>query len=90
MICIRGGTIVDGTGKSAFVGDVLIDGDKIVDVISSNNSQTLKLSNIQTFEAEGLLVSPGFIDAHTHSDAYLVIEPDAPSKITQGITTGIN
>ena len=35
-------------------------------------------------------MSPGFIDAHTHSDAYLVIEPDAPSKVTQGITTEIN
>ena len=41
-------------------------------------------------DATGLVVSPGFIDAHTHSDAYLVLEPDAPSKVTQGITTEIN
>ena len=41
-------------------------------------------------DAAGMIVSPGFIDAHTHSDAYLVLEPDAPSKITQGVTTEIN
>ena len=41
-------------------------------------------------DAKGCLVTPGFIDAHSHSDAYLVIEPDAPSKLSQGITTEIN
>ena len=87
---IRGGTVIDGAGKPAFVGDILVDGDRIVDVIPAGNTQTLKHSNTQTLEAEGLIVSPGFIDAHTHSDAYLVIEPDAPSKITQGITTELN
>ena len=87
---IRGGTVIDGTGRPAFVGDILVDGDRIVDVIPAGNTQTLKHSNTQTLEAEGLIVSPGFIDAHTHSDAYLVIEPDAPSKITQGITTELN
>ena len=89
MICIKGGLIVDGTGQPAFAGDVLVEGDKIVDVLSGGN-RTIEQSNNQIIEAEGLLVSPGFIDAHTHSDAYLVIEPDAPSKITQGITTEIN
>ena len=41
-------------------------------------------------DATGAVVSPGFIDAHAHSDAYLVIEPDAPSKVSQGITTELN
>ena len=41
-------------------------------------------------DATGCLVTPGFIDAHAHSDAYLVIEPDAPSKVSQGVTTEIN
>ena len=54
--------------------------------------QTLTDANrpYSTIDATGCIVSPGFIDAHTHSDAYLVIEPDAPSKVTQGITTEIN
>ena len=89
MICIKGGLIVDGTGHPAFAGDVLVEGDRIVDVLPGGN-RTIEQSNNQTIEAEGLIVSPGFIDAHTHSDAYLVIEPDAPSKITQGITTELN
>ena len=91
MTLISNGTIVDGTGKPAFVGDVLVEGDHIVDVVPSGEPQHLKTSTPQNLiDATGLLVSPGFIDAHTHSDAYLVIEPDAPSKVTQGITTEIN
>ena len=90
MICIRNGLIVDGTGRPAFRGDVLVDGDRIVDVIPAVGNPTIQQSNNLTIEASGLIVSPGFIDAHTHSDAYLVIEPDAPSKVTQGITTEIN
>jgi len=85
MTVIRGGTIVDGTGKAGFVGDVVVEGDKIVDV--TFNSQ---LSTSNVIDAAGCLVTPGFIDAHTHSDAYLVIEPDAPSKISQGVTTEVN
>ena len=92
MIFIKGGTIVDGTGKPAFVGDVLVDGDKVVDVVAVESNRQLTTANdcCETIDATGAIVSPGFIDAHTHSDAYLVIEPDAPSKITQGITTEIN
>ena len=88
MILIKGGTIVDGTGKPAYQGDVLVDGDKITEVCPS--TVRLPTSTCETINAEGMIVSPGFIDAHTHSDAYLVIEPDAPSKVTQGVTTEIN
>ena len=88
---IRGGTIVDGTGKPSFRGDILVEGDRIVDVIpNASPNSIIRLFDYSIIEAEGLIVSPGFIDAHTHSDAYLVIEPDAPSKITQGITTELN
>ena len=98
---IKGGTIVDGTGKPGITGDVLVEGDRIVEIaplgteesdssLSLRSLETLKDPNLETINAEGMIVSPGFIDAHTHSDAYLVIEPDAPSKISQGITTEIN
>ena len=90
MTLIKNGTIVDGTGKPAFVGDILVDGDKIVEGMPTGDNRTIEQSNNRTIDASGLIVSPGFIDAHTHSDAYLVIEPDAPSKVTQGITTEIN
>lgn len=90
MTLIKNGTIVDGKGNPAFVGDILVDGDKIKEVCPSAVRLRLPTSTVETIEATGSIVSPGFIDAHTHSDAYLVIEPDAPSKVTQGITTEIN
>ena len=91
MTLIKNGTIIDGQGTLAFVGDVLVEDDRIVEVIPASELQNFKTSEPQNLiDASGLIVSPGFIDAHTHSDAYLVIEPDAPSKVTQGITTEIN
>lgn len=87
MKLIRGGLIVDGTGSAAFKGDVLVDGDVIADVVPGGVG---KPEGLEVFDAEGCIVSPGFIDCHSHSDAYLVVEPSAPSKLSQGVTTEIN
>ena len=89
MVRIAGGTIVDGTGAPAFKGDVLLSGDRIAAVVPQG-APLPPDEACETVDATGCLVTPGFIDAHTHSDAYLVVEPEAPSKITQGITTEIN
>lgn len=86
MTLIKNGTIIDGTGSKGFVGDVLVEGDRIVAV---ERGETKAVAD-ETIDATGLLVTPGFIDAHSHSDAYLVLEPDAPSKLSQGITTELN
>ena len=87
-VLIRNGLVVDGTGCAAFPADVLVEGDRIADVIARPNSNPLP--HVPEIDASGCLVTPGFIDAHAHSDAYLLIEPDAPSKLSQGITTEIN
>ena len=84
---ILNGTVVDGLGGPSFAADVLVDGDRIVGILRPGEERP---TDVETVDATGCLVTPGFIDAHTHSDAYLVIEPDAPSKISQGITTEIN
>ena len=87
MTIITGGTVVDGTGRAAFRGDVVVDGDRISDIVEPGSA---KSGDMRVVDASGCLVTPGFVDAHTHSDAYLVIEPDAPSKISQGVTTEVN
>lgn len=59
---IRGGRIVDGTGGPPFVGDVAISGDRIIAV------GNVAAESAQTTDARGLLVTPGFVDIHTHYD----------------------
>lgn len=86
-VLIKNGLVVDGSGEAAFEADVLIEGDRISDVVRGGIA---RFPDAEIIDASGKIVSPGFIDCHAHSDAYLVIEPDAPSKITQGITTEIN
>ena len=95
MTRIANGFIIDGTGRPGFIGDILVDGDRLVAVEPRETGHQAAGTPEQTgsdvvIDATDCLVTPGFIDAHTHSDAYLVIEPDAPSKISQGITTEIN
>ena len=90
-VLIRNGLVVDGTGRAAFPADVLVEGDRIADVIERSGRAALPRGLAsEEIDASGCLVTPGFIDAHAHSDAYLLIEPNAPSKLSQGITTEIN
>jgi N-acyl-D-aspartate/D-glutamate deacylase len=85
-VLIRGGRIVDGTGNPWFEADVAIRGDKIAaigrDLGSSATARRL-------VEARGLVVAPGFIDIHSHSDMLLLQDGNAPSKIRQGVTTEV-
>ena len=74
----------DGTGANPGQADVGICGDKIAE-IGNLSGATAK----QTIDATGKFVCPGFIDVHSHSDAYLLVDPRAPSKVFQGITTEI-
>ena len=81
---IRGGTVIDGTGAPVRLADVGVRGDCIAVV-----GDLAAASATQVVDAAGLVVCPGFIDAHSHSDAFLLIEPDAPSKVSQGVTTEV-
>jgi N-acyl-D-amino-acid deacylase len=81
---IIGGQVLDGTGAPAIRADVGIEGNRIRDIgdLSAAASRA-------TISADGLCVCPGFVDVHSHSDSYLLIEPSAPSKIFQGVTTEV-
>lgn len=81
---IRGGTIFDGRGGSPFVADVGVLGDRIEAVGDLGGAEA-----DQIIDAVGRWVCPGFVDAHSHSDTYLLIEPSAAGKLYQGVTTEI-
>ncbi len=83
-LVISGGTVVDGTGRSAYVGDVAIDGDRIVEV---GPSGTIDTSARRSIDAEGRVVSPGFVDIHTHLDAQIAWDPYATSSCWHGVTS---
>lgn len=83
-IKIINGTVYDGLGGSARLADVGIVGERIAEV-----GDLARAEARVTIDAAGRLVCPGFIDAHSHSDTYLLIEPSADSKIFQGITTEV-
>jgi len=81
---IRGGTVFDGSGKTPIVADVGIRGEQIVEIGSIPPGRS-----VQEFDASGCMVCPGFIDTHSHSDAYVLADPAAPSKLFQGVTTEV-
>jgi N-acyl-D-amino-acid deacylase len=83
-LLIRGGHIVDGTGNPWFAGDVGIRGDRIVAVGRLDGA-----SATRAIDARGLVVAPGFIDLHTHSDLSLLSDGNAESKVRQGVTVDV-
>lgn len=83
-VILRGATIFDGTGQAPFRADVGIAGERIAAVGDLSSTQ----GRVER-DVAGLWLTPGFIDAHTHSDAFLLLEPYAPSKLAQGVTTEI-
>ena len=84
-LVIRNGRIVDGTGNPWFYGDLAIRGKRIVAVGQISADAPSK----QVIDATGLVVSPGFIDIHSHSDTLLLEDGSAHSKIRQGVTTEV-
>ena len=83
-VLIRGGTIVDGTNRKRYVGDIGIVADRI-EAIGTDIDQRAK----QTIDASGLIVCPGFIDVHSHDDLAILHQPELPFKLLQGVTTTI-
>ena len=79
---ISNGTIIDGTGSEGYQASIGIRGDTIVAI---GDLTTVKARH--RIDATGYVVSPGFIDLHSHSDRDLIKHPDATNNITQGVTT---
>jgi N-acyl-D-amino-acid deacylase len=83
-ILIRGGSVIDGSGRPGERADVAISGGRIAAVRPALAGEAARV-----IDAEGLAVAPGFIDIKTHSDFVLPINPKAESKVRQGVTTEI-
>lgn len=83
-LVVKNGIVVDGAGNPWFKADVGIKDGQISDIgkLSSSKSD-------EVIDARGLVVAPGFIDMHAHSDFSLLINPLAESKVRQGITTEV-
>ena len=83
-LIIRSGKIIEGTGLKGYKADIAISGDIIKDIGDFPQG-----SGKSEIDADGKIVSPGFIDIHTHTDFSLLVNPKAESKIFQGVTTEI-
>lgn len=83
-VVITGGTVVDGTGSPGVRVDVGIEGSRITAVGDLAGSEAKRALN-----ADGLTVTPGFIDTHAHSDGALLVDGQHANGIMQGITTEI-
>jgi N-acyl-D-amino-acid deacylase len=80
-IVLKNGTIVDGAGRPRYRADVAIDGNRIA-AIGAEHS----LQGHEAINCTGLVIAPGFIDTHSHSDLRVLVEPKLPMKVRQGIT----
>ena len=83
-VLIRGGRIIDGTGNPWFSGDVAIKDGRIVNV-----GHLAGATATRVIDATGLVVVPGFIDLHTHSDLTLLADGNAQSKVRDGVTLDV-
>lgn len=83
-LLIRDGMVADGSGSPFIQADVAVNGDVIAAI-----GQHLGEAAETVIDARGLLVAPGFIDIHTHTDGSVFSHPLAESKILQGVTTDV-
>ena len=83
-VLFTGGTVIDGTGAARVRADVAVAGDRVAAV-----GLLEEASAARTVDATGRIVAPGFIDAHTHDDNLLLVDPDVTPKTSQGVTTVI-
>lgn len=82
-LIIRGGTIVDGSGKEPYAGDVAINGDRIVAVGAVHGTGR------EEIDATGHIVTPGFVDIHTHYDGQAIWSDRLSPSSSHGVTTAI-
>lgn len=82
-LVIKNGNVIDGTGSPAYQADIRIVNDNITEIGKFTHNA------VEELDATGLIVAPGFVDIHSHSDYTLLVDPRAESSVYQGVTTEI-
>ncbi|MCD9873609.1 N-acyl-D-amino-acid deacylase family protein [Streptomyces guryensis] len=86
-LVIRDADVVDGSGEPSYRADVVVDGGRIVSIVKEAAAAgCLRPKARRELDAEGLVLSPGFIDMHAHSDLAVLRDPDHSAKAAQGVT----
>jgi N-acyl-D-amino-acid deacylase len=83
-IVFRGATVVDGTGAPRYQADVGIEAGRIAQIATGR-----RLDATRVIDAAGMVLAPGFIDMHSHSDLQVLANPDHMAKVSQGVTTEV-
>ncbi|MBK3566487.1 amidohydrolase family protein [Streptomyces sp. MBT62] len=87
QLVIRDADVVDGSGGPSYRADVVVDGGRIVSIVrEAAQAGCQRPKARRELDAEGLVLSPGFIDMHAHSDLALLRDPDHSAKAAQGVT----
>ena len=79
---VKGVKIVDGSGQDGFLGDVVVERGRIEKVSRS----LIRNTSSKVIDGDNLVLSPGFIDMHSHSDLGVLADKAHLSKVTQGVT----
>jgi N-acyl-D-amino-acid deacylase len=86
-LVIRDADVVDGSGGPSYRADVVVDDGRIVSIVKEAAAAGCQRPRaVRELDAEGLVLSPGFIDMHAHSDLALLRDPDHSAKAAQGVT----
>jgi N-acyl-D-amino-acid deacylase len=86
-LVFRDADVVDGSGEPSYRADVVVDGGRIVSIVKEAAAAGCQRPRaVRELDAEGLVLSPGFIDMHAHSDLALLRDPDHGAKAAQGVT----
>ncbi|MEU8848413.1 D-aminoacylase [Streptomyces sp. NPDC048564] len=86
-LVIRDADVVDGSGGPSYRADVVVDGGRIVSIVQEAAAAGCQRPKARReLDAEGLVLSPGFVDMHAHSDLALLRDPDHSAKAAQGVT----
>jgi N-acyl-D-amino-acid deacylase len=87
QLVIRDADVVDGSGEPSYRADVVVDRGRIVSIVKEAAAAGCQRPGaMRELDAEGLVLSPGFIDMHAHSDLALLRDPDHSAKAAQGVT----